>query len=424
MKSQTVWKVAAVGAAAFWLTQGVRWLRGMQGLPAIHHDAPGAPDTHGNYARLAVIVPACNEADAVEEGITSILGQASDAMLVVAVDDRSADGTGAALDRLAASDPRLSVVHVHNLPAGWLGKNHALHQGARRAAALLGSDRRNAYLLFTDADVVYQPGTLSAALRHTVDNDLDHLTLVPHMDVRTFGENVFIAAFMFVFAIAYRMWEVNDPRSDAYIGAGAFNMVRAEAYDRIGGHERLRMDVADDLRLGALLRRSGARQQVAMGTRALTVRWQHSLNGLVRGLEKNAFAGVHYSVPRLIWGTAGLALLCLPYAGIILARGWPRLAFAAALAVYAGLFRESERQNGPDWRYFTTLPAGVTLFVWAMWRSAVLCLLRGGIVWRGTFYPLEDLREWERQLGGRMREVEPSALSATPITDFEAMEQQ
>lgn len=365
----------------------------MRRLPVLAPEPGGIPPDAGRP--LAIIVPARNEAETVAAAISSMLANAPENSFVVAVDDRSTDGTGDVLDRLAAMDPDLRVIHIENLPPGWLGKNHAMMTGARAARQAWERaeiPRAGGWLLFTDADVVYAPGGIASALSHAERNGLDHLTLFPDLDARGFWEKVFTAAFMFLFGWRYGAWKVNDPESDAYIGVGAFNLVRAASYERMGGHARLPLDVTDDVRLAREMRAAGGRAGLAIGARLCTVRWQEGLSGLIRGLEKNGFAGVDYSVTRLVLSTAGMLLIASPFAGIFLTRGWARAANAASLAAIAAIGKQGEGLGGPRWPYAATFPLGTVLFLLALWRSAGITIANGGVQWRDTFYSLAELR--------------------------------
>lgn len=344
---------------------------------------------------LAIIVPARDEVETVGAGVGSILENAPVGADVVVVDDRSTDGTGDILDILSNSHPSLLVLRVRRLPAGWLGKNHAMWAGAVAARDHWSQDGRtprDGWLLFTDADVVYAPGGIEAALDFAKANKLDHLTLFPHLDARGFWEKVFTSAFMFLFGWRYGAWKVNDPESDAYIGIGAFNLVRSSVYWRMEGHARFPLDVTDDVRLGREMRAAGGRAGLAIGTRLLSVRWQEGLSGLIQGLEKNGFAGVDYSVPRLAASTAGMLLIASPFAGVFFTRGLARAANVASLGMIAAIGVQGEEMGGAPWWHAATFPLGTALFLYAIWRSAALTLYRGGVQWRDTFYALAELR--------------------------------
>ena len=132
---------------------------------------------------LSIVVPARDEAASIGRALGSLLAQDYPDLEVIAVDDRSADGTGDVLREVAAREPRLAVLRVDDLPAGWLGKNHALWRGAQRSSGQ--------WLLFTDADVVFAPGALRRALAYAVDQGLDHLTLAPRLMTTTIELNIF-----------------------------------------------------------------------------------------------------------------------------------------------------------------------------------------------------------------------------------------
>jgi len=216
--------------------------------------------------RLSIVVPARDEATAIASAVGSLLAQDYPDLDVVAVDDRSRDGTGDVLRELAARDPRLSVLRVDRLPAGWLGKTHALWRGAERAS---GSE----WLLFTDADVVHKQGALRRAVAYAVSEGLDHLTLTPKLAARGLLLEAFVAFFGYAFVTLWGAYLANDPKSRRGVGIGAFNLVRREAYEAIGTIRALSLRPDDDIRLGRRLRAFGFLQRVLNGREVLSVNW-------------------------------------------------------------------------------------------------------------------------------------------------------
>jgi len=301
------------------------------------------------------------------------------------VDDRSNDATGKILDRLAREDHRLRVVHVEELPEGWVGKCHALASGATAT--------NSEWILFVDADVTLEPDAARRAVSLAVRRKLDHLAVGPNMEIESLGEAVFVAAFMVIFNATQRPWLASDPRRKNAIGIGAFNLVRREAYVRAGGHDAIRYELLDDMALGKILKQSGARQAFAKHDRMLSVRWHPGIRGLIRGVEKNAFPAARYDV--LLGATAPWLVLWVawaPVVGLLLPTPWPR---ALAIAAWLGIllsYREVERSVNVRLWQAVLMPVGVTLFVYAFFRSMVVTLRRGGVRWRGTFYPLRELR--------------------------------
>jgi glycosyltransferase involved in cell wall biosynthesis len=377
----TDWAVAAllvaVMASGFDVFFGLRKLARAAALPPWEGPNPPA---------VSLVVPARNEERNIERAMRSLLAQQWPALEIVAVDDRSDDGTGAILDRLSAQDPRLTVVHVTGLPNGWLGKNHALHLGAARA--------RGTWILFADADVLMHPELVSRIVRYATERGFDHVALGPEMRMPGFFLEAFSTGFVLSFHGFMRPWKARDPKSAHFIGIGAFNLVRAEAYRRAGGHEPIRLRPDDDIKLGKILKRSGARQDLVEGTGMASVEWYHSLRELVRGLEKNAFAGLEYrvmfAVPAvLLHLTMGLG----PLVGLVLLRGLPQVLCAVMVAWALFLYGHVAGRIGTRRSTALLYPLFVAMFNWIVLRTMVVNLRDGGIRWRGTFYPLAELRK-------------------------------
>ena len=165
------WFLAAAAGLLAWLRVawvGIRTDRCVDRLTAIPPDPPP-----GGWPALTVVVPARDEARGVEASVRSLLAQDYPELRVVAVDDRSTDGTGAILDRVGSDEPRLRVVHVGELPPGWLGKNHACASGADAAS--------DGWLLFTDGDVIFAPGALRRAVAYAGRHGLGHLVALPRL---------------------------------------------------------------------------------------------------------------------------------------------------------------------------------------------------------------------------------------------------
>jgi hypothetical protein len=371
----------AAGALAAWtlhLALAVRTRRALLPLPA---SAPAAL-----LPTLSVVVPCRDEARGVEATIRSLAAQDLPGLEIVAVDDRSTDGTGAILDRLAAGEPRLRVVHLSALPPAWLGKTHACAAGARRATG--------AWLLFTDGDVLFAPGVLRRALATAVARRLGHLAVLPLLVAPGFAERAFVTAFAALLSPLPRIWQLPRAGTRGYFGVGAFNLVRRDAYEAAGGHARIAFEVVDDVKLGLLLRRSGVPQGVAESGGLVSVRWQHGFLPSALGLVKNAFAAVEYrSGTALAGALAGLGGGLLPLALAIAAPSAAAraLALAALLVSMAdhALWARRGRGSGVE---ALLLPVCAALLGAVVLASAVLAWWRGAVVWRGTRYPLDALR--------------------------------
>lgn len=360
-------------------------------LPHLHRlamaDAPQWP-------ALSVIVPACNEAANLEAALATLLQQDYPKLEIIAVDDRSSDGTGAIVDRLAASDSRVRAVHVTSLPADWLGKVHALQRGIDNASG--------DWLLFTDADVHFAQGTLKRSLALAMAKQLDHLALVPRTSQRGFFLDIAVAAFGLLFLLGTRAANLNRPGTRSFAGVGAFNLVRRECLQRTDGFAWLRLEPCDDVALALTIKRAGGRSFFAMARHELTVAWYPSLRAMFRGLEKNIFgATANYRWwMTMVQVFALMAVAMAPLSALFLAasRHGGLLLYASLTALTLhGVFCLLAATDG--WRgrmHLWFLPVGLWLVAAMMIHAAWRCLSQGGIEWRGTRYSLAQLRAGQR----------------------------
>jgi glycosyltransferase involved in cell wall biosynthesis len=375
------------GLIAFvWVTYGLRVAYGAVRLPWLKSYAT-AKDA--DCPRISLIFAARDEEEKLPDALTTLIEIDYPRLEIIAVDDRSRDATPRILDDFAATHDRLRVVHTTELPKGWLGKPHALQKAYEASSG--------DWLLFTDADVRFRPDTLRRAVALARDRQLDHLTLFGDIVMVGFWEKVLITFFGMAFHMAIDPHQVSNPRSRAYVGVGAFQMVKRTAYEACGTHRRLAMEVIDDVMLGKIIKLGGFRSGVAVAQDAVSVRWHAGIGNLIRGVEKNFFANAQFSGPLVIAQSLGLfALFILPSLGILFGHGWVR-AFAAVAVLIALCFHmgvDIVMRVSP--LYCLTLPLGALLFTYMLLRSTFITLRQGGITWRGTFYSLDDLRRRTR----------------------------
>lgn len=367
-------------AAGAWAGLAVVSLISLRLVPSLR--AGGAPK--GPPRRVAVIVAARDEEDRVETTVRRLLAQTGVALQVVAVDDRSRDATGQLLEKVAREDPRLAVVRVRELPPGWLGKCHALHRGAARIDA--------EWILFTDADIWMTSGVLARAVAAAEETQADHLCLIPGFASSSFlGRAAILAFSLSLLKIAARV--NRDARLlNPGVGIGAFNLVRADVYRRAGGHEALRMQVVDDLKLGALVRDAGGRSRVFFAPADVEAEWGATPRALIKVLEKNQFAVLNFNTP--VAGACLAAFFALWFAGAL---GWAALTPAGLAATLAWLSLVIPcalvaRRHGWSPAPALLSPVMLGLMGVSLLNSAARTLAAGGIRWRDTFYPLSDLR--------------------------------
>lgn len=369
-------------AALFWLGGGFVLYSGVRRIGGLEEIEPLPDDA---LPSVSIVVAARDEAARVEAAVESLLGIDYPRLNLVVVDDRSTDGTGAILDRLAARDARLRVLHLSSLPPGWIGKCHALARGEEAA----GGD----WILFTDGDVVLAPDSVRRAVSLGIRSGADHVALGIDLEVEGLGEAAFVAYFLVAFFLSQRPWRAADPRTKDRIGIGAFNLVRRDVYERAGGHAALRMELLDDLGLGLIVKRSGGRSLFAHPDGRVRARWHTGVLGLIRGVEKNAFPAMGFRVWfTLLAVTTQLMTSLAPVVALFAANPWTRalgiVAWSGVFLVYATTATYARIRT---W-HAVLMPIGAALFAFAIVRSAAVTLARGGVTWRGTFYSIAELK--------------------------------
>jgi glycosyltransferase involved in cell wall biosynthesis len=381
--------------ALSWTARVLVWRRMLPLVPNLGQ--AGYPHA-GPLPSMTVIVPARNEADNIAATLRSLLAAEGVKLQIVAVDDRSTDQTGAVMEAMAQIERdagrqmlpvtlpvTLEVLHVTELPPGWLGKTHAMSLAAQQATG--------EWLLFTDADVVFHRDTLRRALEYAIWSSADHMVLLPTILMRGWGERMMISFLQVLSIWAVRPWRVPNPKAKRdSVGVGAFNMIRREVYDGLGGWESLRMEVLEDLTLGRHVKQKGYAQRVALGVDMVNVRWARGAFGVVDNLTKNLFALFRFRPEVVFAVVCGVSLFTLfPLLACLAgpALWWPTGVMLIALSLAYQLAGKYQHFSAAQMLLF---PAATFLLLYAMLRSMLLAIWRGGIVWRGTFYSLHDLR--------------------------------
>jgi len=368
--------------ALFWLTHGLRVAYGAMRLPWVR-DFPPAPDAE--CPRVSILFSARNEAEKLPAALATLMEMDYPDFEVVAVDDRSQDRTGQILDAFRAAHPRLRVVHLDRLPEGWLGKPHGLQKAYEACSG--------EWLLFTDADVRFKPDVLRRAISLEKAHRLAHLTLLGDLEMVGFWEPVLVTFFGLGFHLGTDPSQAANPRSSRYVGVGAFQLVRRSAYQASGTHRRLAMEVVDDMKLGKIVKQAGFRSGCAVAQNFVAVRWHAGVGNLVRGVTKNFFAGAGYDLRLVALQVAVLLMMdILPFAGVFLGHGWIFRCSATAAGIALGFHAGVAWVMRVSPLYALTHPLGALLFCYMLLRSTVVTLWQGGIVWRDTFYPLDDLK--------------------------------
>ena len=361
---------------------GVRLsLKNVQSLPSI------SLDREKSYPRLSVIIAARNEAGTIENALKSVLAQNYPNLEIILVNDRSNDGTDKILQKLAEKDPRVLIHHVEELPPGWLGKVNAMQQGFGKSTGV--------WLLFTDADVHFQEESLERIIAVAERSPVDYLCVIPEVQARQRLLKALYTVSLSGFFLATRIWEVKNQNS--FVGVGACGLVRRSLLSQSPGLPWLKMEVVDDLALAQLAWQAGGKLDVYWGRECLGVEWYPSMGDLIRGLEKNLFAGAQYQYWRALLGIIGILFVAVaPWLSIFSGNWLLSLTAVGAFSGYWLAWISGDKAQGVGWLERLISPLLLFVIAWALARSTFITWRQGGIQWRETFYSIADLRRGQR----------------------------
>lgn len=382
------WRFLSWFGGALWFGAALRSFLSLRHLDLLSEQIEA---TSPPWPRVSLIVAAKNEAETLAPALETLARIDYPELEIVLVNDRSTDETGEIMERMAERDPKFRVVHISALPEGWLGKTHANEQARKHA--------QGEWLLFTDADVHFASQALRKAISYARQRELDHLTLFPDMVFTSWVMPAISLTGLFLASLRIRYHAVSTSSLRDTMGIGAFNLVKASTLNRTEGIEWIKMELAEDIGLALLIKRSGGRSGILSGVGQISINWYPTWASLIRGLATRAIAMTNYSWARacIVMGLAPL-LIALP--GLPWALEPSPSRFIWGLMAYllpglvAGLF--GKRLMGISPWYGVLLPAGVLFLAFMVGYSAVLCAVRGGISWRNTLYPLSQLRASQR----------------------------
>ena len=391
----------AFDAVTAWLL--LRMLRQFRGYESIGPEHAAA----GEWPKLAVIVPARNEAALIGRCLAGLLAQdyPFEALSLLLVDDNSEDGTAEIALRLAGADPRFRLIRGAPLPPGWTGKPFACQQGADAAEA--------EWLCFMDADTQAAPALLRAATAQARRRGLDMLSLEPFQELETWPERLVVPCGFYLIAASQDLGRVNDPAAPEAVANGQFILIRRAAYGAIGGHAAVRTEFSEDTALARLVKRAGFRLAVLGAERLIRTRMYRGWRSVWHGVSKNAVDIAGGVAPTLLIAGGGLAyaLAALGLTGLAAARllagpSGSNVAGAALLAAglvaVLGLHVAGARHFRIPIRYGLAFPAGYML-AFALALNSARLALRGRIPWKGRVYGEGDGANALRPSGPRGR---------------------
>ena len=368
----------------FWSAVLIDFLLGFKTILSIDTVEPDS--VHSEF--ITVILAAKNEEKSIKHCLDSLLAQKNVRLEIITVNDRSKDNTGPIMEEAARKYPSIHTIHIDKLPEGWLGKNHALAKGVEQA--------KGNYFLFTDADILFTPTACCKALTYLQKEQADHLTVSPDLRANSLLLRGFISYFLFGFSVLKRPWTANRPKPAGGMGIGAFQLISRSCYQSIGGHEKLKLRPDDDLALGERVKRFGYKQRLATGLHSLSVEWYPSLSLAFKGFEKNAFAGLNYSVWRGLFAVICLIMTqLLPYVFLFSSLHSVQIISALNLLLLFCLYAITIKSLTRCSVFIIAgQPIYALLFVYMLMRALILTWIRGGIEWRGNRYPLQELKQY------------------------------
>jgi glycosyltransferase involved in cell wall biosynthesis len=336
---------------------------------------------------VSAIIPARNEEASVARAVESVAAQAEVGEVIV-VNDQSTDRTGEILQELAGRVPKLKVIAVSELPAGWRGKNHAVAVGAAAA--------KGDWLLFTDADTFHHLGSTRRALADAVDRSALLVSYSPEQEMESFWERAMIPFVYVRLAARFPFAQVNDPKRLEAAANGQFVLILRDAYEAVGGHAAIASEILEDVALARRVKSQGygiyftapmgiVRTRMYRSFRALWQGWTKNLYPLSGGNAKSVLLELAEVMPWFdaiamvtIWmylrAHTAVSLWLLP---ALLVVPFVRLHLQYGIRLYRNLYPLSYVQ------YY--LP-GLTLYAAALlaswWKNT-----RGEVVWKGRAYP-------------------------------------
>ncbi|WKZ42036.1 MAG: glycosyltransferase [Anaerolineales bacterium] len=367
----------------------VYWVHNQYYLDIVVTPAPLPADV----PLISVCIPARNEERNIRRCVESALGQDYPKLEVIVLDDRSTDATPTLLQEIGSRDSRLIPIHGSDLPAGWAGKPHALHQAAASA--------RGKWLCFVDADTFLASNALSSVLAKARETEADMFTVMTRQILGSFWEKVVMPLVMTALSVGFSPRKVNDPRRRDAIANGQFIFIKRSVYDAVGGHESVKDQIVEDKAISEQVKWNGYRLVVADGSQVVSTRMYTSLAEMWEGWTKNIYLGLRDHPSMLLLGAFGATLALIaalflpvwPILGIIWyvnGGGWMAIGvLLQSLLVWGALiFARANVAHGMGisrW-YSLTTPLGAGVFAAMMLTSAWKVISGRGVTWRGRTY--------------------------------------
>lgn len=349
-------------------------------------------NAHGHIPSVSVLIPARNEEHNIGNCLSALLEQDFPNFEVIVIDDQSTDRTAEVVRKFQEKSKAVKLIKGKELPPGWIGKNHALYQGVQKASG--------EYLLFLDADAKI---TSSRCINQTVNYALEHnsdlLTLVPQLECKSFWEKVVMPLFGFIVINGFILKKINDPDSKITSVVGPYLFFKRTTYEKLGGHEKIKGEIVEDLVLARTVKKEGFRLSYLLGTELFSLREYNNLRGIWEGFSKNFFVGMEEKI--------GLAILCIFLIFTVLVLPWLLVPIALSYLIFFGvnnliimililalipcfitiaIRRLLSILGGLDDTYAFLQPLGALVFIGILINSTIKVSFGKGVTWKGRTY--------------------------------------
>ncbi len=285
---------------------------------------------------VTVIVAAKDEERHLEESVRSVLASNHPAIHLILINDRSKDRTFEIMERLAREDTRITVLSIRELPQGWTGKTHAIFQAAGHAS--------EGVLLFSDADAVFRPDTISKALEFFLANNFDMISLLPGFTNRGLLEDAIYPHLALGLSYFYPLTEVNDSTKPAAVASGCFIMISRSAYHTVGTWETFKDQLTEDVALAKAVKANGLKMGLMRGGDLIRTRPFESLSEVCSFWRRTFYGALERSIPKIMRLIVNYVSLVSSYCVLCVLRG--SVARWKHHHTYSGAFRHVDRCHG------------------------------------------------------------------------------
>jgi hopene-associated glycosyltransferase HpnB len=354
-----IWMYLLLGRGGFWLLR-----------EAVASDGPAA-------RRVAVIIPARNEAKTIRGTLVSLAAQDhSGPWHIYAVDDHSDDGT-AEEARQAAAAEQVTVIQARPLAEGWSGKVWAMAEGVAQAASFQPD-----YVLFSDADIVHAPDSISQLVARAETGGYDLVSFMVKLQCETPAERTLIPAFVFFFFMLYPPAWTEDPKHATAGAAGGCILIRWTALERIGGMAAIRGELIDDCALAKAVKRSGGTLWLGPTSKTLSIRTYGTFCEIERMISRTAFWQLKHSTPLLAGTVAGMFVTYMLPPLLLWWRLVPASLGAAAWLLMMIVYAPALQFYGLSLLWTPLLPVVALFYTVATIHSAILYWTGRGGTWK------------------------------------------